>query len=100
MTKSDLINRITEQLPGEKKRDAEVIVNTVFDSMTNALVAGERIEIRGFGSFHLRVRKARSGRNPKSGEKVFVAEKRVPFFKAGKELKLLVDKGREKDKSQ
>lgn len=91
MTKSELIAKIVDQIPSGRKRDADVIVNTIFQSMTDALASGERIEIRGFGSFHLRTRKARVGRNPKSGEKVFVEEKRVPFFKAGKELKLLVD---------
>jgi integration host factor subunit beta len=94
MTKSDLITRIAEQIPGGRKRDADVIVNTVFQAMTDALAQGDRIEIRGFGSFHLRTRKSRTGRNPKSGDRVFVAEKRVPFFKAGKELKKLVDAGK------
>jgi integration host factor subunit beta len=94
MTKSDLITRIAEQIPGGRKRDADVIVNTIFQSMTDALAQGDRIEIRGFGSFHLRTRKSRTGRNPKSGDRVFVNEKRVPFFKAGKELKKLVDAGK------
>ena len=94
MTKSDLINQIAATIPGGRKRDADVIVNTIFQSMTDALAKGDRIEIRGFGSFHLRTRKARTGRNPKSGDKVFVEEKRVPFFKAGKELKKLVDTGK------
>ena len=91
MTKSELINQVAEKIPGARKKDAEVIINTIFDRMTNALANGERIEIRGFGSFHLRERKARVGRNPKSGEKVMVDEKKVPFFKAGKQLKKLVD---------
>ena len=91
MTKSELINKIVEQIPSGRKRDADVIVNSTFQAMTDALSRGERIEIRGFGSFHLRTRKARVGRNPKTGEKVRVEEKRVPFFKAGKELKILVD---------
>ena len=73
------------------RRDAEVIVNAVFDSMTEALRQGERIEIRGFGSFVVKSRRAREGRNPKTGEIVAVAAKRVPFFKVGKELKLRVD---------
>lgn len=94
MTKSDLINSIFKKIPGGKKRDADVIVNTIFDTMVNALASGDRIEIRGFGSFHLRTRKSRIGRNPKSGDKVLVQEKMVPFFKAGKELKQMVDNGK------
>ncbi|MBZ0272798.1 integration host factor subunit beta [bacterium] len=91
MTKSELIDKVAERIPGGRKRDAEVIVNSIFDSMVHALAQGERIEIRGFGSFHLRKRKARTGRDPKTGASVDVAEKRVPFFKAGKELKQRVD---------
>jgi len=91
MTKSDLINAVAQNIPGGKKKDAEVIVNTIFDRMTEALVEGDRIEIRGFGSFHLRERKSRTGRNPKTSEKVEVPSKKVPFFKAGKSLKKLVD---------
>ncbi|MDP8221987.1 MAG: integration host factor subunit beta [Candidatus Lernaella stagnicola] len=91
MTKSDLIAAVAEKIPGKRKKDAEVIINTIFDSMTDALRQGERIEIRGFGSFHLRERKNRVGRNPKTATKVHVPAKKVPFFKAGKELKKLVD---------
>jgi integration host factor subunit beta len=91
MTKSDLIGKISEKIPGGHKKDAEVIVNTIFDSMVEALAAGDRIEIRGFGSFHLRQRDSRIGRDPKTGSRVEVAKKKVPFFKAGKELKLRVD---------
>ncbi|HPM78495.1 MAG TPA: integration host factor subunit beta [bacterium] len=91
MTKSDLINQVATHIPSGKKKDAEVIVNTIFDRMTQALVDGDRIEIRGFGSFHLRERKSRIGRNPKTSDKVDVPSKKVPFFKAGKSLKRLVD---------
>jgi len=91
MTKSDLINSVASQIPGGKVKDAEVIVNTIFDEMTKALSTGDRIEIRGFGSFHLRERKERLGRNPKTADKVVVQAKKVPFFKAGKGLKKLVD---------
>ncbi len=94
MTKSELITHVAEKIPGTRKKDAEVIVNTIFESMTKALAGGDRIEIRGFGSFHLRHRKARIGRNPKSGERVQVEDKKVPFFKAGKQLKKLVDGGK------
>ena len=69
----------------------EVMVNAVFDSMTDALAKGERIEIRGFGSFMVKQRTAREGRNPRTGEIVSVAAKRVPLFKVGKELRLRVD---------
>jgi integration host factor subunit beta len=68
-----------------------VIINAIFDSMVEALAQGDRIEIRGFGSFVVKNRRARPGRNPKSGALVSVAAKRVPFFKVGKELRLRVD---------
>ena len=93
MTKRDLIDEIVRLYPAYSRRDAEVIVNAVFDSMTEALCNGERIEIRGFGSFVVKDRRAREGRNPKTGEIVAVAAKRVPFFKVGKELKQRVDQG-------
>lgn len=92
MTKRDLIDEIVRLYPSYSGRDAEVIVNAVFEAMTEALSAGERIEIRGFGSFVVKQRRAREGRNPKTGEIVAVAAKRVPFFKVGKELKQRVDK--------
>lgn len=92
MTKRDLIDEIVRLYPTYSRRDAEVIVNAVFDSMTEALRQGERIEIRGFGSFVVKSRRAREGRNPKTGEIVAVAAKRVPFFKVGKELKQRVDR--------
>lgn len=91
MTKSDLIGVVADKIPGKRKKDAEVIVNTIFDSMTEALQGGDRIEIRGFGSFHLRERQSRIGRNPKTSTRVEVPAKKVPFFKAGKELKKRVD---------
>jgi integration host factor subunit beta len=96
MTKSELIDKLTEKLPERKRLDAETIVETVFGAMTEALAKGDRVEIRGFGSFQLRERRARIGRNPKSGVKVEVEEKKVPFFKAGKDLKILVDKSTKK----
>ena len=73
------------------KKDAEVIVQTVLDSIVDSLKAGEKVELRGFGSFRLRNRASRQGRNPKTGEKVFVPAKRVPYFKPGKELKALIN---------
>lgn len=87
MNKSDLIEELAKRLPNLAARDVEVIVNTIFDSMTEALVGGDRIEIRGFGSFEVRIRKPRVGRNPKTGQSVEVGERRVPFFKVGKELR-------------
>jgi len=91
MTKRDLIDKIVRLHPTFSRRDAEVVVNSVFESMTKALCTGDRIEIRGFGSFVVKQRKSREGRNPKTGEIVAVAAKRVPFFKVGKELRLRVD---------
>lgn len=87
MNKSDLIEGLAKRLPSMAGRDVEVIINTIFDSMTDALVRGDRIEIRGFGSFEVRTRKPRVGRNPKTGSSVNVSERKVPFFKVGKELK-------------
>lgn len=87
MNKSDLVEYVAGRLPNLAAKDVEVIVNTIFDSMTRSLTKGDRIEIRGFGSFEVRVRKPRQGRNPKTGEQVKVGLRRVPFFKVGKELK-------------
>ena len=91
MTKRDLIEEVAQQYPRFSRREAEVMVNAVFDSMTDALAKGERIEIRGFGSFMVKQRAAREGRNPRTGAVVSVAAKRVPLFKVGKELRLRVD---------
>ncbi|HPQ80465.1 MAG TPA: integration host factor subunit beta [bacterium] len=92
MNKSDLIEMLAKKLPSMAGRDVEVIVNTIFDSMTDALRRGDRIEIRGFGSFEVRCRKPRIGRNPKTGSSVNVGERKVPFFKVGKELRERVNK--------
>jgi integration host factor subunit beta len=94
MTKSELIARLAERYPQLVAADAELAVKTILDAMTTCLVEGERIEIRGFGSFSLNFRPPRVGRNPKTGEKVMVAGKYVPHFKAGKELRDRVDYGR------
>jgi integration host factor subunit beta len=91
MTKAELIERVAEQVQALTKRQTEIIVNAVFNSIKDTLAKGEKIEIRGFGSFRLRQRRSRDGRNPKTGAPVMVPSKRVPFFKAGKELKELVD---------
>ena len=87
MTKSDLIERVSVRVPHISKKDTETVVNTIFDSMTESLMQGDRIEIRGFGSFQVKIREAREGRNPKTGEEVKIPAKRTPFFKVGKELK-------------
>ncbi len=93
MTKSDLIDRIAEKLKLPRGK-AEEVVNMVFESMENSLKQGERIEIRGFGSFEIRNYKAYEGRNPRTGNPVEVQPKRLPFFKVGKELKERVNNGR------
>ncbi|OGW51167.1 MAG: integration host factor subunit beta [Nitrospirae bacterium RBG_19FT_COMBO_42_15] len=92
MTKAELIERVSEKIQGLTKRQTEVIVNSVFNSIKESLAKGNKIEIRGFGSFRIRQRRQRDGRNPKTGVSVSVPAKRVPFFKAGKELKEMVDK--------
>lgn len=92
MNKSDLIESLTQRLSNLPAKDIEIIVNTIFDSMTLALSQGDRIEIRGFGSFEVRVRQPRVGRNPKTGESVDVGLRKVPFFKVGKELRERVNK--------
>ncbi len=91
MTKSGLIEKVADRTPHISKKDTEVVVNTIFDSMIEALRSGDRIEIRGFGSFQVKIREARDGRNPKTGEPVHISAKRTPFFKVGKELKEMVD---------
>lgn len=90
MTKADLVNVIADKAKLQH-RQAEVVVNLVFDLMADALRKDDRIEIRGFGSFVNRSYGSYQGRNPKTGDVVQVAPKRVPFFKVGKELKEMVD---------
>jgi integration host factor subunit beta len=91
MTKSDLITKLAARYPQLVAKDAELAVKMILDAMAGNLAKGNRIEIRGFGSFGLNYRPPRTGRNPKSGEKVHVPEKYVPHFKAGKELRERVD---------
>jgi len=90
MTKAELVEEVT-QLGDLTRRDGEVIVDTIFDAVIGALKSGDKIEIRGFGSFRIRQRKPRIGRNPKTGAKVDVPAKRVPYFKPSKELRDLVN---------
>jgi integration host factor subunit beta len=89
MNKSGMIDTLAAER-GISLKKAEEIVNTVFDAMTEALLTGERIEIRGFGSFVVNSYKAYKGRNPKTGESIAVKQKKLPFFKVGKELKLRI----------
>ncbi|MCZ2157250.1 MAG: integration host factor subunit beta [Bryobacterales bacterium] len=92
MTKADLIDEVAQVVEMTRK-DSETIVETIFDSVVRALHAGEKIEIRGFGSFRTRQRQPRVGRNPKTGARVDVPSKRIPYFKPSKELKDLVNDG-------
>jgi len=90
MTKADLVDKVTA-LGDLTRRDGEVIVDTLFESVIGALKAGDKIEIRGFGSFRTRQRQSRVGRNPKTGTRVEVPAKKIPYFKPSKELKDVVN---------
>ena len=92
MTKADLIEEVS-RLAELTRKDSEVIVDTIFDSVVRSLRVGDKVEIRGFGSFRTRQRKPRVGRNPKTGDRVEVPAKKIPFFKPSKELKDLVNSG-------
>ncbi|MBT3656317.1 MAG: integration host factor subunit beta [Alphaproteobacteria bacterium] len=92
MTKSELIARLAAQNPSLYHRDIERLVNTIFDTITEALVVGDRVELRGFGAFSLREREGRMGRNPRTGEAVSVNAKRMPFFKMGKGMRERLNK--------
>ncbi|WP_108646386.1 integration host factor subunit beta [Polynucleobacter rarus] len=91
ITRSELIELLALKFPQLLPKDVELVVKTLLDSMTNALVQGKRIELRGVGSFVLHHRPARVGRNPKSGAQVMIPEKKIPHFKPGKELRERVD---------
>jgi integration host factor subunit beta len=95
MTKSELIESLTTTNEMLNKREAELIVNAIFDGISQALADGDRVEIRGFGSFTVRQRDAREARNPKSGTVVSIPSKKTPFFKTGKELRERVNGGAE-----
>ena len=96
MTRSDLVEELANRFGQLTHRDAEFAVKAILDAMNDALVAGHRIEIRGFGSFVNRKYDAYKGRNPRTGEVINVDEKKLPFFKVGKELKEMVDEGKDK----
>jgi integration host factor subunit beta len=93
MIKSELILRLAEANPHLFQRDVERIVTTVFEEISAALARGDRVELRGFGAFSVKQRPARTGRNPRTGATVQVTEKRVPFFKTGKELRERLNDG-------
>lgn len=92
MTKADLIEEVSRVVELTRK-ESEVIVETIFDSVVDSLKTGDKVEIRGFGSFRTRERKGRIGRNPKSGDRVEVPPKTIPFFKPSKELRDVVNGG-------
>ena len=87
MTKSELVEKLIEANGTLSRKESELVVNIIFDSMCEALQSGEKVEIRGFGSFTIRERDAREARNPKSGDVVKIPAKKTPFFKTGKELR-------------
>lgn len=87
MTKAQIIEKVSDQVTTLTKRQAEIVVNTMFNCIRDSLQRGDKTEIRGFGSFRLRSRRMKEGRNPKTGATVAVPAKNVPFFKAGTELK-------------
>ena len=97
MIKSELVLRIAEQNPHLYQRDIENIVNAILNEITLALANGDRVELRGFGAFSVKERKARVGRNPRTGAKVEVSEKAIPFFKTGKELRVRLNEQAAKD---
>jgi integration host factor subunit beta len=87
MIKTELVQRIARQNPNLYQRDVENIVNAILNTITAALARGDRVELRGFGAFSVKDRPARTGRNPRTGAQVSVRQKRIPFFKAGKEMR-------------
>jgi integration host factor subunit beta len=91
MIKSELVRRIAAQNPHLYQRDVENIVNSVLDAITTSLARGRRVELRGFGVFSVRDRPARTGRNPRTGAQVSVRQKKVPFFRTGKEMHKLLN---------
>lgn len=93
ITRSELIERLADENPHLFQRDAERIVNTIFQEIIEAMTRGDRVELRGFGAFLVKRRDARNGRNPRAGEAVEVEQKHVPFFKTGKQLRERVNGG-------
>lgn len=93
MLRSELVQKLADENPHLRPQDMERVVDTILDEISTALENGQRVELRGFGAFSVRQRDARKGRNPRTGEAVEVDEKRVPFFKAGKELRARLNNG-------
>lgn len=93
MIKSELVQRIADANPHLLQRDVENVVNAILDTVADALARGDRVELRGFGAFSVKERRAREGRNPRTGEKVEVDEKVIPFFKSGKEMRERINGG-------
>ncbi len=87
MIKSELVTKLAEANPHLYQRDLDILVTTLLDEITNALFRGDRVELRGFGTFSTKSRQPRQGRNPRTGEKVSVSAKAVPYFKSGKEMR-------------
>ncbi|BCJ92127.1 integration host factor subunit beta [Terrihabitans soli] len=92
MIKSELVGRVATANPHLYQRDVENVVNAILDAISEALARGDRVELRGFGAFSVKSRPAREGRNPRTGERVSVAQKSVPFFKSGKEMRARLNK--------
>jgi integration host factor subunit beta len=90
--KSELVGRVATANPHLYQRDVENVVNAILDAISEALARGDRVELRGFGAFSVKSRPAREGRNPRTGERVSVAQKSVPFFKSGKEMRARLNK--------
>lgn len=105
MIKSELVAKVAEHNPHLYQRDVENIVNAILDTITDALARGDRVELRGFGAFSVKRRDARAGRNPRTGATVAVAEKAVPVFKTGKEMRQrlneagIIDAGAQEDRA-
>lgn len=95
MIKSELVLRIAAQNPHLFQRDVENVVNSILDTIADALTRGDRVELRGFGAFSVKHRDARAGRNPRTGEAVAVCEKTIPVFKTGKELRKRLNPGQD-----
>ena len=92
MTKSELILRLSKKYPHLYQRDVETLVNTVFDNISETLIDGGRVELRGFGAFSVRKREARKARNPKNGQEVYIGERFAIYFRTGKELRERINK--------
>lgn len=100
MIKSELVLKIAEQNPHLYQRDVENMVNAILDEIVEAMTRGDRVELRGFGAFSVKQREARVGRNPRTGTQVTVAEKVVPYFKSGKEMRVRLNKVPAKSKAK